>query len=96
MVVVGGGAGGCSIAAKFAGKLGEDQCAVIEPSDVSLLIQGKILKKNLLWFLLNSTDTLLPTLLDFSRWGMQAVWKFRKTHEGCFAKTSQMVEKQSS
>ena len=35
LVVVGGGAGGCSIAAKFAGKLGKDQCAVIEPSDVS-------------------------------------------------------------
>merc|ERR1712062_128396 len=34
LVVVGGGAGGCSIAAKFAGKFGKDQCAVIEPSDM--------------------------------------------------------------
>ncbi|XP_041355640.1 sulfide:quinone oxidoreductase, mitochondrial-like [Gigantopelta aegis] len=33
LVVVGGGAGGCSTAAKFASKLGKGQVAVIEPSD---------------------------------------------------------------
>ena len=37
LVVVGGGAGGCSTASKFAGKLGKGQVAVIEPNDVSLL-----------------------------------------------------------
>ena len=35
LVVVGGGAGGCSTAAKFASKLGKGEVAVIEPSDVS-------------------------------------------------------------
>ena len=33
-MVVGGGAGGCSTASKFAGKLGKGQVAVIEPNDV--------------------------------------------------------------
>ena len=36
LLVVGGGAGGCSAAAKFAKKLkGTGQVAVIEPNDVS-------------------------------------------------------------
>jgi len=34
LVVVGGGAGGCSTASKFAGKLGKGQVAVIEPNDM--------------------------------------------------------------
>ena len=34
LLVVGGGAGGCSTAAKFASKLGKGQVAVIEPSEV--------------------------------------------------------------
>jgi NADH dehydrogenase FAD-containing subunit len=34
LVVVGGGAGGCSTAAKFASKLGRGQVAVIEPREV--------------------------------------------------------------
>ena len=33
LLVVGGGAGGCSVSAKFANKL--DSVAVIEPADVS-------------------------------------------------------------
>ena len=35
LVVIGGGAGGCSTAAKFASKLGKGNVAVIEPRDVS-------------------------------------------------------------
>ena len=35
LLVVGGGAGGCSTAAKFASKLGKGQVAVLEPSEVS-------------------------------------------------------------
>jgi 2-polyprenyl-6-methoxyphenol hydroxylase-like FAD-dependent oxidoreductase len=35
LVVVGGGAGGCSTAAKFASKLGKGNVAVIEPRSVS-------------------------------------------------------------
>ena len=34
LVVVGGGAGGCSTAAKFASKLGKGAVAVIEPAEV--------------------------------------------------------------
>ena len=34
LLVVGGGAGGCSTAAKFASKLGKGQVAVLEPSEV--------------------------------------------------------------
>ena len=34
LVVVGGGAGGCSVAAKFTKKLGKGQVAVIEPATV--------------------------------------------------------------
>ncbi|XP_054287912.1 sulfide:quinone oxidoreductase, mitochondrial-like [Macrosteles quadrilineatus] len=33
LLVCGGGAGGCSIAAKFASKLGPEGCVVVEPSD---------------------------------------------------------------
>ncbi len=35
LVVIGGGAGGCSVAAKFAKTLPVTSVAVIEPSDVS-------------------------------------------------------------
>lgn len=35
LVVIGGGAGGCSTAAKFAGKLGKGKVSVIEPRNVS-------------------------------------------------------------
>lgn len=35
LVVVGGGSGGCSVAAKFAKKLGKGQVAVIEPAQAS-------------------------------------------------------------
>ena len=35
VVVVGGGTGGCSTAAKFCRSLGKGNVAVIEPSDVS-------------------------------------------------------------
>ncbi|KAK6625784.1 hypothetical protein RUM43_006083 [Polyplax serrata] len=34
LLVIGGGSGGCSIAAKFAPKLGKDNVVVVEPSDV--------------------------------------------------------------
>ena len=37
LVVVGGGAGGCSTAAKFASKLKKGELAVIDPSEVSVL-----------------------------------------------------------
>lgn len=35
VVVVGGGSGGCSMAAKFARKLGSGKVAIIEPHEVS-------------------------------------------------------------
>lgn len=35
LLIIGGGAGGCSIAAKFAKKLGKNDIIVVEPSDVS-------------------------------------------------------------
>jgi NAD-dependent dihydropyrimidine dehydrogenase PreA subunit len=35
---VGGGAGGCSIAAKYASKLGKNRVIVIDPADVSYCI----------------------------------------------------------
>ena len=35
VLVIGGGAGGCSAAAKFAKKLGKGKVGVIEPNDVS-------------------------------------------------------------
>ena len=34
LLVVGGGAGGCSTAAKFASKLGKGKVGIIEPADV--------------------------------------------------------------
>ena len=37
VLVIGGGAGGCSAAAKFAKKLGKGKVGVIEPNDVSKL-----------------------------------------------------------
>ena len=36
-MVVGGGAGGCSVAAKFTKKLGKGQVAIIEPAKVSMV-----------------------------------------------------------
>ena len=38
LVIVGGGAGGSAIANKFASKLGENAVAVVEPSEVSIII----------------------------------------------------------
>jgi sulfide:quinone oxidoreductase len=35
LLVVGGGAGGCSIAAKYASKLGKNKVIIIDPADVS-------------------------------------------------------------
>jgi NADH dehydrogenase FAD-containing subunit len=35
---VGGGAGGCSIAAKYASKLGKNRVIIIDPADVSYVI----------------------------------------------------------
>jgi len=37
-LVVGGGAGGCSIAAKYASKLGKNRVIIIDPADVSYCI----------------------------------------------------------
>jgi hypothetical protein len=37
-LVVGGGAGGCSIAAKYASKLGKNKVIIIDPADVSYCI----------------------------------------------------------
>jgi NADH dehydrogenase FAD-containing subunit len=37
-LVVGGGAGGCSIAAKYATKLGKNKVIIIDPADVSYCI----------------------------------------------------------
>ena len=34
LLIVGGGAGGCSMASKFASRLGKGNVAVIEPSEV--------------------------------------------------------------
>ena len=36
LLIVGGGAGGCSAAAKFASKLGKGSVAVIEPAEVRI------------------------------------------------------------
>lgn len=38
LVVVGGGAGGCSTASRFCRRLGKGQVAVIEPSEVILFM----------------------------------------------------------
>jgi len=35
---VGGGAGGCSVAAKYASKLGKKRVVIIDPADVSYCI----------------------------------------------------------
>lgn len=37
LLVVGGGAGGCSIAAKYASKLGKNKVIIIDPADVSYM-----------------------------------------------------------
>jgi sulfide:quinone oxidoreductase len=37
LLVVGGGAGGCSIAAKYASKLGKNKVIIIDPADVSYI-----------------------------------------------------------
>jgi hypothetical protein len=37
VLVVGGGAGGCSIAAKYASKLGKNKVIIIDPADVSYI-----------------------------------------------------------
>ena len=36
LLIVGGGAGGCSMASKFASRLGKGNVAVIEPSEVKI------------------------------------------------------------
>lgn len=37
VLVVGGGSGGCAVAAKMSNKLGEGRVIIVEPADVSIL-----------------------------------------------------------
>lgn len=37
VLVVGGGSGGCAIAAKLASRVGKNKCIVLEPADVRYL-----------------------------------------------------------
>lgn len=38
VLVVGGGSGGCAVAAKLSNKLGEGRVIIVEPADVSILV----------------------------------------------------------
>lgn len=38
VLVVGGGSGGCAMAAKFTNKFGKDKCIIVEPSEVNELM----------------------------------------------------------
>ena len=67
LLVVGGGTGGCSIASKFASKLGKGKVAVLEPSEVRLssAVQFPVISPNILQFFtkLRITDTSTPQML---------------------------------
>lgn len=40
VLVVGGGTGGCAMAAKLSSRLGKDKVIVLEPAEVSRISQG--------------------------------------------------------
>ena len=51
LLVIGGGTGGCSVAAKFANKLGKNNIIIVEPSDVSVIKTSRLFKLNIIYTL---------------------------------------------